>query len=75
MIPSNDNSGGLTITIESGDGEMAGLYLACLTQAGTPEPIKAEIFGTKGEAFDFARDLMRSNPHAILVDCTDGGAA
>lgn len=76
MIPSNDNRGNRqTITVESGDGDFAGLYLTCLMAAGSSEPILAEIFATKDEAYDFARDLMRANPRASFTDLTGGGAA
>lgn len=74
MIPSNDNhpAGPLTITIESGDGDMQGLYLACM-MAGASEPISVEIFGSKDEAYDFARDLLNANPQATFKDLTEGG--
>lgn len=75
MIPGNDNHPAprLIITVESGDGDFRGLYLTCLMKAGVSEPISAEIFGSKEDAYDFARDMMKANPDAVLKDSTGGG--
>jgi len=75
MIPSNDNHQpcGHTITVERGDGDLRDLYLACLMEEGIRDPIRAEIFGSKDEAYDFARDLMKFYPRAPFKDLTEGG--
>jgi hypothetical protein len=74
-MPSNDNHlpRNLTITVERGDGELEELYLTCLMEQGVSEPIVAEIFGSKDEAYDFACALMKANPKAPFKDLTAGG--
>lgn len=74
MIPSNDNQLGRrpTISVESGDGDMQGLFLVCLVEPGTTEPIDTRIFESKDDAFAFARELMTAYPLSAFQDETEG---
>jgi hypothetical protein len=75
MIPSNDNhpSRRRTITVEAGDCDLLGLYLTCLIEDGSADPIDAMIFGSRDDAYDFALVLMRAHPEAVFDDQTGGG--
>lgn len=74
MIPGNDNGGGMTITIDAGDGDMKGLFLTCLLASEDTQPIAAEVFESRVEALVFAQELLRANPRAVIIDKTKGGA-
>mgnify|MGYP001055554698 CR=1 FL=1 len=77
MTTGNDNrqDRSYTITVErwNDPGDLNGCYLVSLIEAGRAESIDGGIFGSKDEAYDFARDLMKTYPSAVFHDQSEEG--